>query len=67
MRCECRGREHTVVVYGRIGAGSRSDHGKVPLAGLFIVKIEDALKYVGYDVKLKVASKCVLEGGIGSW
>jgi hypothetical protein len=43
MRCECRGREHTVVVYRRIGAGSRSDNGKVPLTGLFTVKIEDAL------------------------
>jgi hypothetical protein len=43
MRCECRGREHIIVVYGRIGTGSRSDNGKVPLAGLFTVKIEDAL------------------------
>ena len=44
MRCECRGCEHTVVVYGRIGAGSRSDLGKVRLSDSFTVKIEDALR-----------------------
>ena len=48
MRCECRGCEHIVVVYGRIGAGSRSDLGKVPLAGIFTMKIEDALSNVHY-------------------
>jgi hypothetical protein len=51
MRCEWRGCEHTIVVYGPIRAGSRSDLRKVPLVGLFTVKIEDALSDFGFGVE----------------
>jgi hypothetical protein len=54
MRCECQGREHIVVVYGQIGTCSRSDNGKLPLAGHFTVKIEDAL-----SVQVSIADECL--------